>query len=377
MEPDKKHLKTQRKQLDEIDQQLLDLLGERNTIIQEVTKKKINHQLPVFAPDREDQKVKAFRKKAVEQDIDAEWAEDFLRMVIASSRENQSSENFPRATSESKNILIIGSEGQMGRLYKRIIEQSGHHVYGIDKHNWYQLEEIAPELDAAIVSVPIHRTNDVIRRLAPKLQKDTILADFTSKKESPVSAMKEAHNGPVVGLHPMHGPDVEDVSKQLMVVCPVQQPDKSRWLIKQAQLWGMRILEADPVKHDHVMNLVQGLRHFVALLHGSFMKTYDLDPQDILSYSSPIYRAELMMTGRIFAQSAELYADIVFANEERRQLLLNFLDHNQKLGEMVRDNDREGFIKEFEAVTDFFGRFATQALQESSYLINRLTDRFA
>src|SRR5699024_1392511 len=151
-----------------------------------------------------------------------------------------------------------GSEGQMGRLYKRIISQSGHHIYGIDKHNWYQLEEIAPKLDAAIVSVPIHRTIDIIRRVAPKLQKKTILADFTSKKESPVSAMKEAHNGPVVGLHPMHGPDVEDVSKQLMVVCPVQQPDKSQWLIKQVQLWGMRILEADPVKHDHVMNLVQG-----------------------------------------------------------------------------------------------------------------------
>jgi chorismate mutase/prephenate dehydrogenase len=84
-----------------------------------------------------------------------------------------------------------------------------------------------------------------------------------------------------------------------------------------------------------------------------------------------------MMTGRIFAQSAELYADIVFANEERRSLLLKFIEHNQKLAEMVRDDDKEGFIKEFEAVTDFFGAFASQALQESEYLINRLADRFA
>jgi chorismate mutase/prephenate dehydrogenase len=84
-----------------------------------------------------------------------------------------------------------------------------------------------------------------------------------------------------------------------------------------------------------------------------------------------------MMTGRIFAQSAELYADIVFANKERRELLLTFIEHNQKLAEMVKDDDKEGFIKEFEAVTDFFGSFATQALKESSYLINRLADRFA
>ncbi len=44
---------------------------------------------------------------------------------------------------------------------------------------------------------------------------------------------------------------------------------------------------------------------------------------------------------------------------------------------MVKDDDKEGFIKEFESVTDFFGKFASQALKESGYLINRLADRFA
>lgn len=97
----------------------------------------------------------------------------------------------------------------------------------------------------------------------------------------------------------------------------------------------------------------------------------------MLDYSSPIYRSELMMTGRIFAQSAELYADIVFANEERRKLLLQFFEHHKKLAEMVKQDNKEGFIKEFEAVTDFFGSFATRALKESGYLINRLADRFA
>jgi chorismate mutase/prephenate dehydrogenase len=175
----------------------------------------------------------------------------------------------------------------------------------------------------------------------------------------------------------MHGPNVQNLSKQLMVYCPVREEGESEWVVEQCKLWGMRVIEADAEKHDHVMHMVQGLRHFVALLHGSFMKTYDLNPKDILNYSSPIYRAELMMTGRIFAQSAELYADIVFANEERRDLLLKFIEHNDKLAEMVKKDDKEGFIKEFEAVTDFFGSFASQALEESGYLINRLADRFA
>lgn len=377
MTADEQKLHPQRNRIDEIDQQIIDLLTERKQIVQEVIEKKIDNRLPIFAPQREDEKTEAFRQVAEEHGLDADWAEDFLRMIMAASRASQSADRFPRATEEPKDILIVGAKGGMGSLYARIAEQTGHKVYKIDRHNWFELEEIAPKLDLAIVSVPINVTVDVIDRLAPKLNSETTLADFTSNKTEPIKAMKRVHSGPVLGLHPMHGPDVQNLSKQLMVVCPVQNKEASEWVIEQSKLWGMRIIEADPQKHDHVMNMVQGLRHFVALLHGSFMKTYDLKPQDILDYSSPIYRAELMMTGRIFAQSAELYADIVFANEERRELLLNFIEHNDKLAEMVKNDDKKGFIREFEAVTDFFGKFATQALEESGYLINRLADRFA
>lgn len=377
MTPKEKKLNPQRNRIDEIDSQLLDLLAERRKIVHEVIDKKIENQLPIFAPKRENEKTQKFRQMALERSLDPDWAEDFLRMIMASSRASQSSKEFPRATDEPKHILIVGAKGGMGSLYARIAEQTGHHVYKIDKHNWHELEGIAPKLELAIISVPINVSVDVIERLAPKLKPETILADFTSNKTEPIKAMKEAHEGPVLGLHPMHGPDVDNLSKQLMVVCPVRDADASHWVIEQSKLWGMRVIEADAEKHDHVMHMVQGLRHFVALLHGSFMKTYDLKPQDILDYSSPIYRAELMMTGRIFAQSAELYADIVFANEERRELLLNFIEHNDRLAQMVREDDKKGFIKEFESVTDFFGKFASQALEESGYLINRLADRFA
>ena len=377
MSPKEQELNPQRERIDEIDQQLLDLLAERREIVHEVIDKKIENQLPIFAPKREDEKTQKFRRMAANHDLDPDWAEDFLRMIMASSRDSQSSSQFPRATEDPKHILMVGAKGGMGSLYSRIIEQTGHHLYQIDKHNWHELEDIVPKLDLAIVAVPINVTVDVIERLAKKLHSDTILADFTSNKTDPIEAMKKAHNGPVLGLHPMHGPDVDNLSKQLMVVCPVRDAKASQWVIEQSELWGMRVVEADAEKHDHVMHMVQGLRHFVALLHGSFMQTYDLKPQDILDYSSPIYRAELMMTGRIFAQSAELYADIVFANEERRELLLNFIEHNERLARMVKNDDKEGFIKEFEAVTDFFGSFASQALEESGYLINRLADRFA
>jgi chorismate mutase/prephenate dehydrogenase len=372
-----KELESPRKRIDEIDEKILDLLSERGDIVRDVIKRKVENQLPVFVPAREEEKTKAFKELAKNKGIDPDWAEDFLRMIMTASRATQSQETFPIATDKPKHILLIGGEGGMGKLYKRMAEQTGHITYSIDKSNWYELEEWVPKLDMVIVTVPINVTESVIERLSGRLNKETILADFTSNKANPINAMLKAHEGPVVGLHPMHGPDVQNLSKQLMVFCDARDGNKANWFKDQCELWGMRVIEADPEKHDHVMHLVQGLRHFVALLHGSFMEEYDLKPADMLDYSSPIYRAELMMTGRIFAQDAELYADIVFANKERRDLLIKFFNHHKKLAILVKENDREGFIKEFEGVTDFFGKFATQALEESGYLINRLADRFA
>jgi len=374
---DSSDLSSQRDQIDKIDQQILDLLNERNRVSREVIEYKIENQLPVFVAEREEQKSIKFRSMAEARDLDPDWAEDFLRMIMSASRATQSTHTFPRATSDPKHILFVGGEGGMGSLYRKVADQSGHHTYSIDKGNWFELEEIAPKLDLAIVTVPINLTVSVIERLSNKLDEKTTLADFTSNKTDTLQAMLDSHSGPVIGLHPMHGPDVPNLSKQLMVVCKGRGPEASDWFREQCKLWGMHVIEADPGNHDHVMNLVQGLRHFVALLHGSFMKEYDLDPHQMLDYSSPVYRAELMMTGRIFAQDAELYADIVFANKERRELLVSFFKHHERLISMVENDDKKGFVREFEAVTDFFGRFATQALKESSYLINRLADRFS
>lgn len=371
------HLQDVRARIDEIDHQIIDLLKRRNMLAHEVLQTKIERKLPIFVPQREEEKVQSYRKLAEERGLDPTWAEDFLRMVMTASRDSQSIDRFPCSTDEPKSIVFVGGAGGMGTLYARFAAGSGHRVKTLDKNDWPGAEKILNGADAVIITVPIHVTEDVIRKIAPFINPSTILADFTSVKSGPVKAMLDEFSGPVVGFHPMHGPDVKNLSKQLMVVCPGRHEEASAWLIRQFHLWGLRTTFVDPEKHDHAMNHVQGLRHFVALLHGSYMRASDMNPADILAFSSPIYRAELMMTGRIFAQDARLYAEIVFSNDERRALLLEFLDHHQSMAEMVRKGDKEAFIREFEGIAQFFGDFAPQALEESSYIINRLADRFA
>ncbi len=370
-------LNPHRYRIDHIDKAILDLLKERNEVVKEVLITKIAHKLPIFVAGREERKIQSFREEAVRRNLDADWAEDFLRMIMSASRASQSTAEFPMSTLLPKTIVFVGGGGGMGTLFASYARSSGHVVRILDRDDWSQVDTLCSGADAVVITVPIHDTIPVIRRIAPHLPPSALLADFTSNKSDVLDAMMEAHPGPVVGLHPMHGPDVHNLSKQLMMVCPGRDADAGQWLLNQFQLWGMRLVTADPTAHDRAMHVIQGLRHFIALLHGSYLKNNDLKPSDILNFSSPIYRAELMMTGRIFAQDAALYADIVFSNEERRAMLMDFLDHHSKLADMVRAGDREAFIAEFQAITAFFGDFAETALNESGYLIHRLADRFA
>ena len=366
-----------RARIDAIDAAVLDLLAERSALLADVAATKQRKGLPIFDPVREDAKVAAFRAAATARGLDPEWAEDFLRLVMGASRARQSTGSFPRAAGGARTVLLVGGRGRMGSLYGGILARSGHQVRTLDVADWDRVADLTAGCDLALVTVPIRETAGVIARLAPHLAPDTVLADFTSNKAEPVAAMLAAHTGPVVGLHPLHGPDVQNLSKQLMVVCPGRDAAAAAWLLEQVRLWGMRVATLPAARHDEGMHVVQGLRHFLALLHGSFLTAQGMQPREILELSSPIYRAELMMTGRIFAQDPELYADIVFADDERRRLLLNLLEHHGRLSELVRADDKAGFVAEFRRVSAFFGDFAQQALAESNYLIHRLADRFA
>ena len=92
----------------------------------------------------------------------------------------------------------------------------------IEEADWPHSETILAKASVVIVAVPISFTSAVIQRLN-NLPIDCILADVTSIKESPLAAMKEVHAGPVVGLHPMFGPDVTGLIKQTIIVWDLGQ----------------------------------------------------------------------------------------------------------------------------------------------------------
>ena len=115
---------------------------------------------------------------------------------------------------------------------------------------------------------------------------------------------------------------------------------------------------------------------FATFAFGDFLCGKNVDVSRTLELSSPIYRLELGMIGRLFAQDPVLYSEIIFASPERLALLQEFIDSLNRHRRLLETGDKQAFCAEFQRIAQWFGPFCEQALRESNFLIDKLVERF-
>ncbi|AQS37573.1 chorismate mutase [Shewanella psychrophila] len=360
--------------IDGVDQQLIHLLRKRLDLVAQVGAVKHGAGLPIYAPQREAAMLAKRRDEAEKMNVSPQLIEDILRRLMRESYLNEKDVGFKQINEDLGHVVIVGGEGKLGGLFSQMLVLSGYQVKVLDKDDWACAAQTFEGAGLVIVTVPISITCDLIKDKLSSLPSDCILADLTSVKTEPVKAMLEAHSGPVVGLHPMFGPDVGSLAKQVVVVCHGRDSEKYQWLLEQIQIWGARLVEAEPEKHDKAMQLVQAMRHFSSFVYGLNLYKEAADIGTLLQFSSPIYRLELAMVGRLFAQSPELYADIIFAQKESMHAIGDYLDNYSQALSLLQAGDRGAFVAQFEEVAQWFGDFAPQFQRESRAMLQSVND---
>jgi len=362
-----------RDKIDAVDQQIIDLLAERLGLVGEVGEVKTEHGLPIYVPEREAAMLAKRRAEAESKGVPADLIEDILRRTMRESYASENETGFKTVNPDMKRIVIIGGNGLLGKRFVEMFELSGYQVDVLGRANWDLAEKICSKAGLVIVGSPIDVTEDVIKQLT-YLPEDCILADITSVKDAPLQAMLEVHNGPVVGLHPMFGPDISSFAKQVIVYCDGRGEDQYGWLIEQMKIWGSHLYNVKAPTHDESMTLIQALRHFTSFVYGVHLQEVDADLEQLLDLSSPIYRLELAMVGRLFAQEPALYADIILSQKGNLDMIKRYHKHFSDAIELLENSDRAAFIKRFESVTDWMGDYSQLFLDESRVMLQQAHD---
>jgi len=362
-----------RDQIDAVDKQILDLLSQRLSLVEKVGEVKSEHGLPIYAPDREAAMLASRREEAEKKGVPPQLIEDILRRTMRESYASEKDSGFKCLNPEMRSVVIVGGNGQLGGLFGRMFTLSGYDVKVLGSKDWHRADELLENAGMVVVTVPIHLTEGVIEKLG-KLPEDCILCDLTSIKSRPLQAMLNVHKGPVVGLHPMFGPDVPSLAKQVIVYCDGRGEEQYQWLLKQFSIWGASLCQIDASEHDHGMTLIQALRHFTSFAYGLHLSRENPNIDKLLQLSSPIYRLELAMVGRLFGQDPNLYGDIILSSQENIDMIKRFHRCFGEALEILDGNDKQAFVESFDRVSDWFGDYSKQFLDESQNLLKQAND---
>ncbi len=357
-----------RDEIDEIDSDLVKLLHRRLQVTSKVGALKSGVGKPIYDAEREASLFAKRRSQASKVGLSPDLIEDVLRRLMRDSYVSQDASGYRCVNPQCNKVVVVGGKGQLGAVFVDLFERSSYKVEILEQDDWHNSEAILANASVVIVAVPIRLTTMVIQQLN-HLPNDCILADLTSVKESPLFEMTNAHCGPVVGLHPMFGPDVTGLIKQTIIACQGRYPEQYQWLLEQFQVWGAKIYPVEAHEHDEAMSMVQVMRHFSTIAYGYHLMNEGADIEKLVAMSSPIYRLELIMVGRLFAQDPVLYADIIFANKDNIAMMKRFAYRFLELLEDVSLDDKDAFVDMFNHVSNWFGDYAGDFLEESKSML--------
>lgn len=361
-----------RDEIDKLDTQLVELLAKRQAITTAVGKYKQEVGKPIYDPQREAELISKRRDLAASLNVEPDLIEDLLRRIMRESYQSQHV-SYLCVLPEKSKVVIVGGKGALGSRFCDMFTRSNYLVEVVEQDDWPHIDSKIKDAKLVLITVPIKITEQVIAKL-PELASDCVLADLTSLKHSPLNAMLDKHAGPVVGLHPMFGPDVPNFVKQVFVVCEGRFPEQYQWLLDQIKIWGAMLQVDDAAEHDTSMELIQAMRHFTTFVYGQFLSNEKPDLDQLLRLSSPIYRLELAMTGRLFAQDPNLYADIIFGAKNALELAIRFRQELDEAITLLQNNDKESFKQSFHVVAQWFGGKSNEFLADSRSLLKSAQD---
>ncbi|MDP3765071.1 MAG: prephenate dehydrogenase/arogenate dehydrogenase family protein [Nanoarchaeota archaeon] len=272
-------------------------------------------------------------------------------------------------------VGIIGGTGQMGRFFNRFFEKNDCKVLVSSRITKLKPIDCAKQSNIVMVSVPMDVTVDIVKKIAPHINKNSLLIDTTSVKKEPVKAMLRYSKCEVIGMHPVFGPNVSSIKNQIIVLCPARTKKWLKWLVDIFEKNGAKIKITTPEKHDEMMSIIQGLTHFSTLSVAHAMKKLGVSIEESLGYASPVYKMRMAMFGRILNQNPNLYASIEIMNPKNKKVLDAYIKSSKKLQKIIETKNTKEFLEYFDECAEFFGNFKKEAERMSDYIIEKMVER--
>ena len=199
----------------------------------------------------------------------------------------------------------------MGRFFAERLREAGLEVSALDKpFTAREASECVPGSDLVLLAVPPEAVADALRELEGLLSRDSVLADICSVKVEPLRRMLAVHSGPVVGTHPLFGPEPGPGTALRVALVPGRDDRAREWVRELLSRSGLDAFDAQAAEHDRAMAFLQGL-NFATTTAYLAAASHD---ESISKYLTPSFQRRLDAARKMLNQDGELFQTLFEAN---------------------------------------------------------------
>ena len=326
-----------RKQIEEIDEEILTLIQKRSEAAASMGQLKALNMLPLRVPSVEEVVMERYASKAMATGMSEKSLTDIARLLIKESVEIQS--RIPRP-SVSKNILVVGGAGNMGRWMCDYFSSRGHNVSIFDrKNNDTDILSASTKADVIVISSPIETIAEIAAGIIASKTK-ALIFDIASIK-SPFLEMfqNEAKKGiNICSVHPMFGPGVNGIIAKNVILCDsgnTSAVNEAEKLFEGANITKMALEE-----HDKLMAYVLGLSHALNITFNLALMKSNIAFDVLSSISSTTFKKQSELSIDVAYDNADLYYTIQTANPYNTKAI----SHLKSSIDELRMADKESFL---------------------------------
>lgn len=243
-------------------------------------------------------------------------------------------------------LVIIGHQGKMGRMLLARWQQSGYAVHGLDcvpdakgdgpaglKEE--DLGSVLPLGKIVVLCVPVGAVEETMQKVGPLLCGEQVLMDITSVKTLPMRWMEENFSGPVIGAHPLFGPNPAPEDERVALV-PGQKAleEHCRMAERLFRDMGCVTFRCTAAEHDCGVGFAQSLNFLVS---ATFFATLKKNP-GVTPFLTPSFKRHLEAARKHLTQDTDMFCEFTARNPCLENVLSAFRDTFE---EAARGNFRE------------------------------------
>ena len=313
-----------RRQLDELDQQLLQIIAARQAKSREIARVKRSTGFPTRDYGRERDVLLGARNYAQQLGVSPEVAETVMRLLIRSSLTTQERASVAaQASGSGRRALVIGGSGKMGGWFAQFLSSQGFVVQIADPReaavgfgriaDW---RTSALDQDLIVVAAPLGATNTILGQLAARRPRGTVfdLGSLKSPLRAGLTALQQAGVA-VTSLHPMFGPDTELLSGRHVIFIDLGCAEALRAAraLFAATMAEQVVMGLD--EHDRLIAYVLGLSHALNIAFFTALAQSGEAAPRLAQLSSTTFDAQFDIASKVAEESPELYFEIQRLND--------------------------------------------------------------